>query len=237
MSSSVGSFLESMQHTSPSTTRWPNKGQRFESPGKRLSNHCLSQFVPDASCPPSLAVNFTAIWDCSPRPVPGGSCRAQERSRPHMNIADLATKVFSGRMWKHKDVHPKALGEMQPIEGGMSVPQVTMRGNPVTLVGDEVKVGDKARDFTVVANDLSTVSLNDTSGVRIFRSVPSLDTGVCDAEVPRFNEVAASLECVKVYTISMDLPFAQARWCGAAGVENVVTLSDHRDASFGQNWG
>ncbi|SRR5690606_18670270 len=154
-----------------------------------------------------------------------------------MNIADLATKVFSGRMWKHKDVHPKALGEMQPIEGGMSVPQVTMRGNPVTLVGDEVKVGDKARDFTVVANDLSTVTLNDTSGVRIFLSVPSLDTGVCDAEVRRFNEEAASLEGVKVYTISMDLPFAQARWCGAAGVENVVTLSDHRDASFGQNWG
>ncbi len=145
-----------------------------------------------------------------------------------MNIADLATKVFSGRMWKHKDVHPKALGEMQPIEGGMSVPQVTMRGNPVTLVGDEVKVGDKARDFTVVANDLSTVTLNDTSGVRIFLSVPSLDTGVCDAEVRRFNEEAASLEGVKVYTISMDLPFAQARWCGAAGVENVVTLSDHR---------
>jgi Peroxiredoxin len=117
------------------------------------------------------------------------------------------------------------------------VPQVTMRGNPVTLVGDEVKVGDKARDFTVVANDLSTVTLNDTSGVRIFLSVPSLDTGVCDAEVRRFNEEAASLEGVKVYTISMDLPFAQARWCGAAGVENVVTLSDHRDASFGQNWG
>lgn len=119
----------------------------------------------------------------------------------------------------------------------MTVPQVTMRGNPVTLVGDEVKVGDKARDFTVVANDLSTVTLNDTSGVRIFLSVPSLDTGVCDAEVRRFNEEAASLEGVKVYTISMDLPFAQARWCGAAGVENVVTLSDHRDASFGQNWG
>ena len=119
----------------------------------------------------------------------------------------------------------------------MTVPQVTMRGNPVTLVGDEVKVGDKARDFTVIANDLSTVTLNDTSGVRIFLSVPSLDTGVCDAEVRRFNEEAASLEGVKVYTISMDLPFAQARWCGAAGVENVVTLSDHRNASFGQNWG
>lgn len=114
---------------------------------------------------------------------------------------------------------------------------VTMRGNPVTLVGDEVKVGQKAPDFSVVGNDLSAVTLNDTSGVRLFLSVPSLDTGVCDAEVRRFNEEAASLGNVKVYTISMDLPFAQSRWCGAAGIENVVTLSDHRDASFGENWG
>ena len=115
--------------------------------------------------------------------------------------------------------------------------EVTMRGNPVTLVGDEVKVGQQAPDFTVVANDLSTVTLKDTSGVRLFISVPSLDTGVCDAEVRRFNQEATNLGDVKVYTISMDLPFAQGRWCGAAGVENVVTLSDHSDASFGQNWG
>lgn len=119
----------------------------------------------------------------------------------------------------------------------MSVANVTMRGNPVTLVGDEVKVGQKAPDFTVVANDLSEVTLSDTSGVRLFLSVPSLDTGVCDAEVRRFNQEATSLGNVKVYTISMDLPFAQSRWCGAAGVENVITLSDHRDASFGTNWG
>lgn len=115
--------------------------------------------------------------------------------------------------------------------------QVTMRGNPVTLVGDEVKVGQKAPDFTAVATDLSQVTLSDTSGVRLFVSVPSLDTGVCDAEVRRFNQEAANLGDVKVYTISMDLPFAQKRWCGAAGIENVVTLSDHRDASFGTNWG
>ncbi len=112
--------------------------------------------------------------------------------------------------------------------------QVTMRGNPVTLLGDEVKPGQKAPDFSAVANDLSTVTLKDTSGVRLFLSVPSLDTGVCDAEVRRFNEEAAKLGNVKVYTFSMDLPFAQKRWCGAAGVENVTTLSDHRDASFGQ---
>lgn len=115
--------------------------------------------------------------------------------------------------------------------------QVTMRGNPVTLLGDEVKPGQKAPDFTAVANDLSTVTLSDTSGVRLFLSVPSLDTGVCDAEVRRFNEEAAKLGNVKVYTFSMDLPFAQKRWCGAAGVENVITLSDHRDASFGQAYG
>jgi len=114
---------------------------------------------------------------------------------------------------------------------------VTMRGNPVTLVGDEVKVGDKARDFTVIDNDLNPVTLQDTSGVRLFLTVPSLDTGVCDAEVRRFNEEAAKLDGVKVYTISMDLPFAQKRWCGAAGIDNVVVLSDHRDASFGTNWG
>mgnify|MGYP001356724822 CR=1 FL=1 len=115
--------------------------------------------------------------------------------------------------------------------------QVTMRGNPVTLLGDEVKPGQKAPDFSAVANDLSTVTLKDTSGVRLFLSVPSLDTGVCDAEVRRFNEEAAKLGNVKVYTFSMDLPFAQKRWCGAAGVENVTTLSDHRDASFGQAYG
>jgi len=112
-----------------------------------------------------------------------------------------------------------------------------MRGNPVTLLGDEVKPGQKAPDFSAVANDLSTVTLKDTSGVRLFLSVPSLDTGVCDAEVRRFNEEAAKLGNVKVYTFSMDLPFAQKRWCGAAGVENVTTLSDHRDASFGQAYG
>lgn len=114
---------------------------------------------------------------------------------------------------------------------------VTMRGNPVTLVGNEVKVGQQAPDFQVITNELETFSLKDTSGVRIILSVPSLDTGVCDAEVRRFNEEAAQLNGVSVLTVSMDLPFAQARWCGAAGVEAVKTLSDHRDASFGENYG
>lgn len=113
-----------------------------------------------------------------------------------------------------------------------------MRGNPVTLIGPEIKVGDTAPDFTVTANDLSSWSLyKDSSGVRLIASVPSLDTGVCDAETRRFNEEAASLGDVSIIVVSMDLPFAQARWCGAAGVDKVKTVSDHRDASFGESYG
>src|SRR5690606_359376 len=107
----------------------------------------------------------------------------------------------------------------------------------VTLVGEEVKVGQQAPDFTAIGKDLQPVSLKDTSGVRLILSVPSLDTGVCDAEVRRFNEEASSLEGVTVIVVSMDLPFAQNRWCGAAGIDKVMTLSDHRDASFGQSYG
>lgn len=115
---------------------------------------------------------------------------------------------------------------------------VTFKGNPVTLVGNEVKVGDTAPDFTVMANDLSPVTLADSKGsVRIISVVPSLDTGVCDQQTRRFNEEAASLEGVRVLTISVDLPFAQKRWCGAAGVDRVQTLSDHRDLSFGTAYG
>jgi thioredoxin-dependent peroxiredoxin len=115
---------------------------------------------------------------------------------------------------------------------------VTFKGKPVTLVGNEVKVGDTAPDFKVLANDLSEVTLADTKGyVRLISVVPSIDTGVCDAQTRRFNEEAAKLENVKVLTISVDLPFAQKRWCGANGIENVQTLSDHRDVSFGQAYG
>ncbi len=115
---------------------------------------------------------------------------------------------------------------------------VTFKGNPVTLVGKEIKVGDSAPDFTVLANDLSPVTLKDTDGkIRIISVVPSLDTGVCDAQTRKFNEEAAKLEDVVVLTVSMDLPFAQKRWCAAAGLENVMTVSDHRDASFGEAYG
>ena len=114
----------------------------------------------------------------------------------------------------------------------------TMRGNPLTLLGNEVKVGDQAPDFTVFDNDMKPVSLKDTAGkVRIVASVPSLDTPVCDTEVRRFNEEVTKLPGVEVLTISMDLPFAQKRWCGAAGVSNVRTLSDYREGSFGNAYG
>jgi thiol peroxidase len=115
---------------------------------------------------------------------------------------------------------------------------VTFKGSPVTLVGNEVKVGDMAPNFTVLANDLSEVTLNDSEGhVRLISVVPSINTGVCDAQTRRFNEEAASLPGVKILTISCDLPFAQARWCAAAGIENVQVLSDHRDLSFGEAFG
>ena len=115
---------------------------------------------------------------------------------------------------------------------------ITFKNGPVTLLGNEVKVGDQAPDFTVLANDLSPVTLASSAGsVRLISVVPSLDTGVCDAQTRKFNEAAASLGNVKVLTVSVDLPFAQKRWCGAAGIENVQTLSDHRDLSFGVNYG
>jgi len=116
---------------------------------------------------------------------------------------------------------------------------VTMKGKPVALVGQAVKVGQKAPDFEVTANDLSPVKLSSFAGkVCIIASVPSLDTSVCDLETRKFNEKAAQLGSdVVVLTISMDLPFAQKRWCGAAGIKSVQTLSDHRDASFGRAYG
>jgi thioredoxin-dependent peroxiredoxin len=114
---------------------------------------------------------------------------------------------------------------------------ITFKGNAVTLLGNEVKVGDQAPDFKVLANDLSEKTLNDVNGVRLISVVPSVDTGVCDAQTRRFNEEAAKVDNVNVLTISVDLPFAQKRWCANAGLENAVTLSDHRELSFGKAYG
>lgn len=116
---------------------------------------------------------------------------------------------------------------------------VTFAGGPITLVGPEIKVGQQAPDFTVLSNDLQAKTLKDFEGkVKVISVVPSLDTGVCDAQTRWFNQDATALsEDVVVLTISMDLPFAQKRWCGAAGIDQVETLSDHRDLSFGENYG
>lgn len=117
--------------------------------------------------------------------------------------------------------------------------EITFQGNPLTLVGPELKVGDSAPDATLLANDLSPVQLSSYKGkICVVSVVPSLDTPVCDMQTRKFNEEAGNLgDDVVILTTSMDLPFAQARWCGAAGVEKVVTLSDHRDAQFGNAYG
>lgn len=116
--------------------------------------------------------------------------------------------------------------------------EVTFKGNPVTLSGNEVKVGDTAPDFTVLNNSLEEVTLSDYQGKKkLISVVPSLDTGLCSKQTRKFNEDASSVEDAVVLTISNDLPFAQARWCAAEGLDNVITLSDHKDLSFGKNYG
>lgn len=115
---------------------------------------------------------------------------------------------------------------------------VTFQDNPVTLLGSELKVGDEAPDFSVLSNDLQEKSLHDYKGkIKLISVVPSVDTGVCAKQTKRFNEEADKLDNVHVLTISMDLPFAQSRWCSAEGVKNIDLLSDHRDADFGEKYG
>lgn len=115
---------------------------------------------------------------------------------------------------------------------------ITMGGNPLTLVGKEIKVGDKALDFTVLKGDLSEYSLKDAGDmIKIISVVPSLDTGVCALQTTRFNEEAAKLDNVTILTISVDLPFAQERFCSANDIDKVLTLSDHRDLDFGMKYG
>ena len=116
---------------------------------------------------------------------------------------------------------------------------VTFKGNPLTLIGAELKAGDNAPDFKLLANDLSEVTLASSQGkTRLISVVPSLDTPVCDMQTKRFNEEASKLPAsVVVLTVSADLPFAQARWCGAAHADKLKTLSDHRDTAFGKAYG
>jgi len=116
---------------------------------------------------------------------------------------------------------------------------VTVGGHPVTLVGQEVKERDVAPDFTVLDNDMQEIRFSSYRGkICVICSVGSLDTATCDVETRRFNTEAGKLsEDVSILTVSMDLPFAQKRWCGTAGIDKVVTLSDHRDADFGNAYG
>ena len=116
---------------------------------------------------------------------------------------------------------------------------VKFKGNPLMLVGSRLSVGEKAPDFEAIANDLSPFKLSEIKGkVLVICSVHSLDTSVCDTETRKFNERATSLgDDVAVLVISMDLPFAQKRWCGATGVKNVQTLSDHKQGNFGSSYG
>jgi thiol peroxidase len=116
---------------------------------------------------------------------------------------------------------------------------ITFKGDPLTLIGQEVNVGDQAVDFNAVGTDLSERSLSEWPGkVIVLSSVPSLDTGVCSTQTKKFNESAGELgDDVAIITLSMDLPFAQARWCGQEDADNIVTLSDHRDADFGTKYG
>lgn len=110
---------------------------------------------------------------------------------------------------------------------------ITFKGNPITLKGTTLKVGDKLPYFTLTDNELNIVNSKEMTGVRVFVVVPSVDTGVCDLEVRNFNKKAGELTGIHIYAVSVDLPFAQARWCGAAGVSAVKTLSDYRDREFG----
>ncbi len=113
-----------------------------------------------------------------------------------------------------------------------------LMGRPFALAGPELKAGDLAPDFEVMDSSLKSVKLTDTgNGVRIFSVVPSLDTPVCDAQTKRFEDEAVNLEDVDIYTVSTDLPFAQKRWCGTFGISKVSMLSDHKDTSFGENYG
>ncbi len=115
---------------------------------------------------------------------------------------------------------------------------ISMKGNPLTLMGEMVKKGDMAQDFTVMNNELKPVKLSDFQGKKIILSVmPSIDTPVCAAQTRRFNAESAAMENVVVLTLSMDLPFALARFCGNEGIDNAITLSDHRDRDFGYKYG
>ena len=116
--------------------------------------------------------------------------------------------------------------------------EVTMKGNPITLLGPKKNIGDIAPDFTVLAPDMSPIKLSDFAGkVKVINVVPSIDTPICDMQVRHFNKDAASLGDVVILSISVDLPFALSRYCAANGIDAVKTTSDHRETDFGLKYG
>ena len=120
----------------------------------------------------------------------------------------------------------------------MTRPKTTMKGNPLTLVGEEINVGDKARDFTALTKDLTPFGLKDMEGKnKLISIMPSIDTGVCELQGIRFNDEAKNLKNTVTLTITMDLPFALGRYCANKDIDTAITLSDHKDASFGKNYG
>ncbi|MCL2673270.1 MAG: thiol peroxidase [Alphaproteobacteria bacterium] len=120
----------------------------------------------------------------------------------------------------------------------MNEREIKMGHKTITVLGDEVKVGDKAPDFTVLDKELHPVKLSDFKGrTVVINSVPSVDTSVCDIQVKRFNQEAAGLKDVAIMSISVDLPFALARYCAAEGINAVKTTSDHRELDFGTKYG
>lgn len=116
--------------------------------------------------------------------------------------------------------------------------KISFAGNPMQLIGKEIKVGDKAPNFITVGNDLKPVNFSDYSGkVRIISVFPSLDTGVCALQNKRFNQEAAENKDINIISVSADLPFAQKRFCGAEGIDSALTVSDHKDLDFGSKYG
>jgi len=178
--------------------------------------------------------------------------KAESEAKRLKEELDAKSQALRGKMYELEEYKKAAEGKIFELEAkakeyaakiGIGEKQrpglVTFKGSPLTLLGPELKVGDKAPDFRVRDTAMQPVTLEFFKGrVKIITSVPSLDTSVCDMETRRFNQEAAELpEKVAILTISMDLPFAQARWCAAAGVEKVKTFSDYQDRSFGLTYG
>ncbi len=170
--------------------------------------------------------------------------------RDFLDCADRTLRAFAAQLHRAPASLPRMLAALAFSLSGSSIARLvrggkmerlgtaTLKGNPLTLIGPELKVGDKAPDFEAVDVKLGAVNLAATGrAIRIMSVVPSLDTPVCDAQTKRFNDEAAKLSGVEIITVSMDLPFAQSRWCGAFGVDKVKMLSDHKNASFGSNYG